>query len=200
METAFPFVEIPEDLYPVLGRPEPGTRIYHMVGAEEESGPWFEALTDVIGPSVSPGGVSMFCPVSRAAVHKRLKESRLSAFYFETTHHATTLFGKRRPKRETALCYIPVSECKAWKAELEKEALRRERITTEELEEAKPDWGGAFLEWQRRNEAVRKVDMETVARVPFWQQLAKLKALLTNTDYEIVRRQDMAQSNPEERK
>ena len=36
----------------------------------------------------------MYCPVSRAAVYKRIKEGRLSIFLFHVTHRTTTLFGK----------------------------------------------------------------------------------------------------------
>src|SRR5205085_9763936 len=44
----------------------------------KKSTAWFELLTEIIEPSVSPGGVGMYCPASRAAVYKRIKEGKLS--------------------------------------------------------------------------------------------------------------------------
>lgn len=58
-------------------------------GSHEEAGAWFERLTELEGSTVSPGGVGMVCPVSRAAVHKRLKEGRMTLF----------LFQKRKPHK-----------------------------------------------------------------------------------------------------
>ena len=66
----FQFLDIPDELLPVIGKPDDGTRIYRIKGDENGTGPWFEALSKVAGRTVSPGGVSMFAPVSRAAVHR----------------------------------------------------------------------------------------------------------------------------------
>jgi hypothetical protein len=152
VQTDFPFVRIPTELYPILGTRDPGTRIYRRDGSQEESAVWFDALTDVIGPSVSPGGVGMYCPVSRAAVYKRIKEGRLSIFLFHVTHRKTTLFGKNKILRDNPYGYIPASEARAWRIELEERALRQGLISEEELEGSKPDWQGEFLEWRNRNE------------------------------------------------
>ncbi|MEY2510792.1 MAG: hypothetical protein QOE26_1555 [Verrucomicrobiota bacterium] len=152
MQTAFPFVQIPLELFPILGAPDAGTRIYRRDGSQEESAVWFDALTEVIGPSVSPGGVGMYCPVSRAAVYKRIKEGRLSIFLFHVTHRKTTLFGKNKILRDNPYGYIPASEARAWRMELEARAVRQGLISEEELEGAKPDWQGEFLEWRNRSE------------------------------------------------
>lgn len=152
MQTEFPFVQIPTELYPILGVPDPGTRMYRRDGSQEESAVWFDALTEVIGPSVSPGGVGMYCPVSRAAVYKRIKEGRLSIFLFHVTHRDTTLFGKNKILRDNPYGYIPASEARAWRMELEARALRQGLISEEELEGAKPDWQGEFLAWRNRSE------------------------------------------------
>jgi hypothetical protein len=152
LQTDFPFVEIPEKLLPIVGSRDPGTHIYRRDGSQEESSVWFDLLTEIIGPSVSPGGVGMYCPVSRAAVYKRIKEGKLSIFLFHVTHRTTTLFGKNRIVRDNPYGYIPASEARAWRRELEERALKQGVITEEELEGAKPDWHGEFLQWKNRRE------------------------------------------------
>jgi hypothetical protein len=150
--TDFPFVEIPEELEAIVGKRKPGTRIYRRDGSQEESSVWFDLLTEIIGPSVSPGGVGMYCPVSRAAVYKRIKEGKLSIFLFHVTYRKTTLFGKNKILRDHPYGYIPASEARAWREELEERALSQGTITAEELEGAKPDWHGEFLSWQNKHE------------------------------------------------
>lgn len=150
MEQDFPYVEIPEESLEVLGEPDPGTRMFRASGPEEGSGPWFEIVDLVAGPTVSPGGAGMFAPVSRAAVHKRLKEGKLTAFCFHVTSTRTSIFGKQRKVRDTPFVYIPSSELKAWAAELEERIVRLGRITREELEGNKPEWGPEFWDWQAK--------------------------------------------------
>lgn len=167
MATDFPFVKIPTELEAVIGSPEQGTHIYRKDGSQEESAAWFDMLTEVIGPSVSPGGVGMYCPVSRAAVYKRIKEGKLSIFLFHVTHRKTTLFGKTKTLRDSPFGYVPVCEAQAWRKELEERAVRQGMITEEELEGSKPDWHGEFLEWRNKRERmglsdVMKVDGITV--------------------------------------
>jgi len=152
VQTKFPFVEIPEELEGIVGKRDPGTRIYRRDGSQEESSVWFDLLTEIIGPSVSPGGVGMYCPVSRAAVYKRIKEGKLSIFLFHVTYRKTTLFGKNRILRDHPYGYIPASEARAWREELEERALSQGTITEKELEGAKPDWHGEFLTWQNKHE------------------------------------------------
>ncbi len=159
MQTEFPFVEIPPEVEPFLGKREDGKRVYRKDGSQEESAAWFDLLTEIIGPSVSPGGVGMYCPVSRAAVYKRIKEGRLSMFLFHVQYRKTTLFGKNEIVRENPYGYIPVSEARAWRQELEERALRQGTITDEELEGAKPDWHGEFLQWQEKKERIGGLDI-----------------------------------------
>jgi hypothetical protein len=42
---------------------------------------------------------------------------------------------------------VPVSECRAWKKELEERAVQKGLVTREELEAEKPHWHGWFLDW-----------------------------------------------------
>ena len=150
MSTDFPFVEIPKEMESIIGKRDEGTHIYRKEGSDEEAGPWFDLLTDIIGPSVSPGGVGMYTPVSRAAVHKRIKEGKLSMFLYHVTHKRTTLFGTTKTTRETPYAYIPCSEARAWEEELKARAVRQGVITVEELEGRKPDWHGEFMEWRNK--------------------------------------------------
>jgi hypothetical protein len=150
MSTGFPFLSIPSELRGVFGEPVLGTRLYHREGPQEETSFWADALFKLAGPCVSPGGVSMYAPVSRAAVHKRLKEGKLTGFFFHITHRKRNFFGVDLSTRELALGYIPVSECKAWKTELEQRAIEQGVITDEELAGDKPDWHGDFLRWNSR--------------------------------------------------
>jgi hypothetical protein len=176
MQTEFPFVRIPAELEPIIGKREAGTHMYRRDGSQEESAAWFEMLTEIIGPSVSPGGVGMYCPVSRAAVYKRIKEGKLSIFLFHVTHRKTTLFGKNKILRDNPYGYIPVSEAKAWRQELEQRAIEQGRITAEELEGAKPDWHGEFLQWRNEKERLdffTAMEVDGVGRVEAITELVK---------------------------
>jgi hypothetical protein len=94
----------------------------------------------------------MYCPVSRAAVYKRIQEGKLSIFLFHVTYRKTTLFGKNKILRDNPYGYIPASEARAWRQELEARAVSQGTITEEELEGARPDWHGEFLQWRNKHE------------------------------------------------
>ena len=154
MSTDFPFVEVPEELRAVVGEQTAGTRIYRKTGPAEEDGYWFDVLTERFGPLVSPGGVSMFAPVSRAAVHKRMKEGKLTCFLYDISFRKRNFFGRSKEVRERDMSYIPVSECKAWGKEIMERAIEQGSVTRKELEGDKPDWHGQFLEpdsrWEKQ--------------------------------------------------
>ena len=177
MPTKFPFVEIPEELEAIVGKRDARTRIYRRDGSQEESSVWFDLLTEIIGPSVSPGGVGMYCPVSRAAVYKRIKEGKLSIFLFHVTHRKTTLFGKNRILRDNPYGYIPASEARAWREELEERALSQGTITAEELEGARPNWSGEFLQWRNKRERGTTLEAEGFTKMEFVRDLARLLLL-----------------------
>lgn len=118
--TEFPFVNVTGELATLAGKRDKGTRIYRTEGTYDECGEWYERIAELADDSfVSPGGVSMFAPVSRASVHKRLKEGRLTAFCFHVVHDEKTFFGTTRKAKQRPYVYIPVSECKAWAKELQ---------------------------------------------------------------------------------
>jgi hypothetical protein len=143
---SFRFVEIPPKMLPIIGERVGDSRVYEKEGPEEEAAPWYDALTGIIGPSVSPGGVGLYCPVSRAAVYKRITDGKLSMFKYTVTHRKTRLFGGMKIVRESPYAFIPVSEAKVWKSELEERAIRHGLVTREELEGTKPDWDGMLME------------------------------------------------------
>jgi hypothetical protein len=132
MKTDFPYVQVtmPEQKK-LAGKPDIGTRIYRREGTYEESGQWAVALDEVFNEQfVSPGGVGMFVPSSRASVYKRLKEGRLTAFCFHVVKDEKTFFGKVRKAKSTPYVYIPVSECQAWAKELAEKRDPEDAVTS----------------------------------------------------------------------
>src|ERR1022692_4308457 len=120
----FPFIEVPKDLRKIVGEPTPGTRAYRREGTHEECGQGLEALGEHYKGDVgiSPAGVSMFVPVLRAGVHKRIKDGKLTAFFFYITRVESTFFGTRRKVKLRPYIVLSVSECKAWAAEMKRRA------------------------------------------------------------------------------
>ena len=151
MDKDFPYVEISKEIASFIGDLDEGTRIYSTEGPESHCEAWFNALSEAFGGLISPGGVQMFAPVSRAGVHKRIKEGRLTAFYFYVTKEKRGIFLKKKSVRENPYIYIPSSEARAWGKELEERMVRLGHVSEEELEEARPDWYGRFLNWRKRN-------------------------------------------------
>lgn len=121
MADSFPYVQIPLHLQESIGTLDINTHIYRRFGRQEEVRDWFDAVSEVCGDdgSISPGGVAGYVRVSRAAVHKRLKTGRLTAFLFHIVEDS--LFSKSRKTLSeggTPYTMIPVSEAKAWVQEL----------------------------------------------------------------------------------
>ena len=154
----FPFVEIPQEALEFIGKPDPGTRMFRQEGPYEEVSAWHEVISSICGPMLSPGGVCMYAPVTRAAVHKWMKEGKITCFMFHVTERKVTLFGGSKTVRNRPYGYIPTSEAKAWGKIIEEKAVRTGFISREELEGAKPDWYGKFLEWDSkwRKQQLRK--------------------------------------------
>lgn len=118
----FPFIQVPKELLPTVGEPTPGTRAYRREGTFKECGLWFETLAEHYQGDVglSCGGVVMFVPVSRASVHKRIRDGKLTAFFFYVVHEETRPFGAKRLAKERPFIVVSVSECKAWAEELKR--------------------------------------------------------------------------------
>ena len=122
----FPFVNVDPKYYPIVGKPDPGLRIYRREGSREEIAEWFDTVMEICGgPATSPGGVIGFANVSRAGVYKAINEGRLSAFGFHITKMSRSVFGFKRKLRESAFIHVPVSEAKAWGKVIEAKAKTR---------------------------------------------------------------------------
>ena len=121
MATDFPYLQMTTpERKKLVGKQQKGTRMYRREGTFKESGEWCVAMDKEFDDQfVSPGGVCMFVPVSRAAVHKRMQEGRLTALFFHVVHDEKTFFGNVRKAKASPFVYIPVSECKAWAKEIE---------------------------------------------------------------------------------
>jgi hypothetical protein len=119
MEAEFPFTEIPEAMARLAGDVGDGTRVFKREGSHAEMAEWFDALCEHIGPCVSPGGAANYGGVTRAGVYKRLKSGGLTAFCFRITGKTKTQFGGEKKLKEWPIVYIPVSECQAWRREME---------------------------------------------------------------------------------
>jgi hypothetical protein len=98
---------------------------------------WFDALCEHIGPTVSPGGAAVYSGTTRPGVYKRLARGKMTAFCFHISGKKKTLFGGEKKLKQLPLVYIPVAECKAWKAELEQRSARI--IATKEQVESAED-------------------------------------------------------------
>ena len=153
METYFDFILVARKLKSILGEPDPGTRMYRAYGDEDAFDLWFDAVCKVCEPdgTVSPGGVSMYARVSRAGVHKRLKEGKLTAFLFHFTKPVKLLLGREQLKRERPVILIPVSECRAWARFLK--GLGEDSHADEAVGDG--DYEGSFLaevpkDWRRK--------------------------------------------------
>ena len=124
------FVEVPDDVRKIVGDPDEGTRIYRRYGPEEEVDQWYRTINELSEGEgiVSPGGVSMFAKVSRAGVHKRLKEGRLTAFAFYVVKGYRRISKREILENEGAATrfFIPVHECRSWSKLLEKMPSRQQ--------------------------------------------------------------------------
>jgi hypothetical protein len=153
MATEFPYLQVTTpERKKLVGKPNKGTRIYRREGTYKESGEWSLAIDEEFNDKfVSPGGVRMFVPaVGRAAVHKRMKEGRLTAFCFHIVRDEKTFFGNTRKVKATPFVFIPVSECLAWAKEIEEKRGQVEPIDASHLSQD-------FLEKDPEDRKSRKV-------------------------------------------
>lgn len=145
-ENDFPFVVIPEHLTAAIGEPVRDTRMYERRGQEEEYREWWDAVCEICGEesSVSPGGASMYVQVSRAGVHKRMKEGRITAFLFYPIK-GISRWTKREKLANYGLpyIYIPGIELRAWAEMMEKKKMSRAERAREALGDG--DFRGTFL-------------------------------------------------------
>jgi hypothetical protein len=122
----FGFTAIPAAFEHLMGSPDKGTRTFRAEGDHGTMRKWFDGLCRHIGPCLSPGGAAIYAGVSRAAVYKRVKAGGLTTFCFHITGKTKTLSGRGERLKQRPMVYIPVSECKAWGAEVQDRGARLE--------------------------------------------------------------------------
>jgi hypothetical protein len=118
----FPFIEVPKELREIVGTPTRGTRAYRREGTHAECAQWVEALGLYYKGDVglSPSGVSLFVPITRAGVHKRIRDGKLTAFVFYITRREVSFLGVKRKAKQRPYILLSLSECKAWAAEMKR--------------------------------------------------------------------------------
>jgi len=140
-------IPIPPEIEHVFGKKTPKTRMYERKGNRAEYRVWTEAVFDVTGGAVSPGGASMYGGISRASVHNRMEAGKLTAFFFEVRKGG--LAGLLEI-RDTPYIYVPVSELEAWAEEIKERKIKRGKVTPEEVELPKTGWAQDFLAWKKK--------------------------------------------------
>lgn len=149
MKKKLPFVEIPKKYIELVGEPDKGTRMYRAYGNDEDFANWYDIVVDICKGDgcVGIGFAAMYSRVSRPAVHKRLKEGRLTGFCFHKVEEGK-LFKGRKKLSEGGFPYvfIPVSECKAWAETLKNRKDRKEALK----DQKEGSWNDRFLRSNRR--------------------------------------------------
>jgi len=146
MAKHFPFTIVSSKLGWVAGEYDEETNSYHKHGHEGEVGYWFETLTKHLGPLLAPGMVNMYVPVSRTAVHNRIKTGGLTSFYFHTKPASEGLFLNKKETRESPYVFIPSRECRIWAEEIRAKKARLGQMTLPEIDDQVPDWFNEFYD------------------------------------------------------
>jgi len=141
----FPFVEIPEKYKDIIGEPDKGTRMFRAYGNNDDFSKWYDIVTEICQDgdgTVGIGTAAAYSKVSRPAVHKRMREGRITAFCFHLVEDSK-FFTDRKKLAEGGFpyVYIPVSECRAWAESLKTRKGFEEAIR----DETKGSWNDRFL-------------------------------------------------------
>jgi len=108
-----PYIEVPDWAKAVVGEPDEGTRMYRRWGPIEQFALWCRVVNRICKRgTISPGGVLMYTKCTRAGVHKRMREGRLTAFLYHV-EKGKRVFGGRKVEGRPYID-IPLSECIAW--------------------------------------------------------------------------------------
>ena len=149
MKQEFPYVEIQEKFKDLVGEPDKGTRMYRVYGREEDFANWYDIVNEICKEDgcVGIGHAGMYSKVSRPAVHKRLKEGRLTAFCFHRVEEGKFFKGRKKlSDGGFPSMFIPVSECKAWAEKLKSRKDRQEALKDNE----EGSWNDRFLRSNRK--------------------------------------------------
>jgi hypothetical protein len=124
MEIEFPYLKITRDLRSIVGPPDKDTRTFRTNGPDSLQ-TWMEHLrAELQGNLIPLQWVPDFVGVSRAAVHKRVKQGKLTVFVYEISDYLSA-FGKTWTKRRGEVAYCVLSECQAWFDEIVLRAARQ---------------------------------------------------------------------------
>lgn len=163
MKRDFPFIKIQGLIATTFaGKPDPGTRMYRAYGSEAGYRVWFDTISKICEPDglISTAGAAQYVMVSRAGLHKRLKEGRLTVFFYHKMKGSEVAsdclredYYLRYPTFPSN-AFIPVSECKAWAAELEGRTLeefeRRSMVNIIDWDEKSTISPPSPRKWQRK--------------------------------------------------
>ena len=128
MLTKYSFLTpIHKRLYRIFGKPEPGTTIYKEKGPFHVAQAWYYALKLAVGDVIAVPSVSLYIPISRNAIHKRIKEGRLSCFQFKIEYSKDDKVSESLA-RERPHAFVPVSECEVWLQEFNDRMVIREGL------------------------------------------------------------------------
>jgi len=144
MAKHFPFSIVPSKLEWIAGDYDYETNSYHQRGDEGEVGYWFDVLTQHLGPLLAPGMINMYVPVSRTAVHRRIKSGGLTTFYFHSKPATEGLFAGKKEPRESPFVFVPAKECRYWSEEIKAKKLRLKQVELSDIEDQEPAWHQAF--------------------------------------------------------
>ena len=86
----------------------------------------------------------MYVPVSRTAVHSRIKRGDLTTFYFHSKPATEGLFLKKKEPRESDFVFVTARECRLWAHEIRAQKARLGHIKLPAIEDFGPDWNEAF--------------------------------------------------------
>ncbi len=139
----FTFFELPEDVVVLFGKRSLNGRRYVVTGGTSSFGKWCDDLGKHVGPTLTPGDVSLYLGIAVPSVHERMSKGKVSSFCFE--------FSDSR--RVTKVIKIPLSECVAWREQ------RNEKISDahkQELREAEDRADALQKELDRMHEQARQ--------------------------------------------
>ena len=154
MKEKIPYVEIPEKYKELIGEPDKGTRLFRVWGTRDDLPKWFDIVTDICRAHdgcVGIGTAADYSRVSRPAVHKRMKEGRITAFCFHLVEESTLIKDwKKLAHAGFPYVFIPVSECRAWAESLKNRKDRKEA----QKEASEGSWNDRFLKsnlfWRKK--------------------------------------------------
>jgi hypothetical protein len=110
-------VSVPERLQEAIGETDGTNRLYRQYGYSGDFHWWLDAVMEICGQdgAYGPAVVARYCWATRAGVHKRLREGRMTAFLFHEVI-GQSLLGRREALAEGGkpTVLIPGSEMKGW--------------------------------------------------------------------------------------